>query len=212
MDIAIIGAGNVGGALAAAASRAGHDVAITASSRKSAEETAGRAGARVAGSNREAAEAAEVVILAVPLQAIDEVLGEIGEAIDGKIVVDVTNRMDMENPASVIDGSSNAETIQSRAPGARVVKAFNYALAARQAEPAVGGEPLDGFVAGDDQEAKGKVLDLVESLGFRPIDAGPLAMARALEAMAVLNTSLNMGNDWSWQSGWKLVGPLGSDG
>jgi NADPH-dependent F420 reductase len=212
MDIAIIGAGNVGGALAAAASRAGHQVVITAASRDSAEETAARAGARVAGSNREAAEAAEVVILAVPFDAIDEILGEAGDAIDGKVVVDVTNRMDMEDPASVIDGGSNAETIQSRAPEARVVKAFNYALASRQADPSLGGEPLDGFVAGDDQEAKAKVLDLVESIGFRPIDAGSLAMSRALEAMAVLNMSLNMGNDWSWQSGWKLVGPLGSEG
>ena len=52
--------------------------------------------------------------------------------------------------------------------------------------------------------------DLVQSLGFRPIDAGPLAMARALEGMGLLNIALNMKNDWPWQSAWKLVGPTGA--
>jgi predicted dinucleotide-binding enzyme len=68
---------------------------------------------------------------------------------------------------------------------------------------------LDGFVAGDDPGAKRQVLDLVQSLGFRPIDTGPLTMSRALEAMGMLNISLNMKNDWPWQTGWKLVGPTG---
>ena len=71
------------------------------------------------------------------------------------------------------------------------------------------GVTLDGFVAGDDVGAKQAALSLVESLGFRPIDAGPLAMARALEGMGTLNISLNMANDWPWQTGWKLVGPTG---
>ena len=66
------------------------------------------------------------------------------------------------------------------------------------------------FVAGDDVDAKAAVLDLVRSIGFRPIDAGPLAMARALEAMAVLNMMLQIRNNWPWQAGWKLVGPTGN--
>ncbi len=53
------------------------------------------------------------------------------------------------------------------------------------------------------------VLDLVKGIGFNPIDAGPLAMARTLEAMAFLNISLQARNNWSWQAGWKLVGPEG---
>jgi predicted dinucleotide-binding enzyme len=95
------------------------------------------------------------------------------------------------------------------APNARVVKAFNTILAAHQAAPDIDGIQLDGFVAGDDGAAKKKVLELVTSLGFRPIDAGPLAMARALEGMGTLNISLNMTNGWPWQSGWKLLGPTG---
>jgi 8-hydroxy-5-deazaflavin:NADPH oxidoreductase len=95
------------------------------------------------------------------------------------------------------------------APSAKVIKAFNTIFAAHQVDPLIDGIQLDGFVAGDDGGAKGRVLELVGTLGFRPIDAGPLAMARALEAMAVLNIQLNMGNGWPWQTGWKLLGPTG---
>jgi len=61
------------------------------------------------------------------------------------------------------------------------------------------------FVAGDNDAAKSTVLDLAESIGFQPIDAGPLTAARFLETMAWLNIALNVANGWSWQTGWKLV-------
>ena len=51
------------------------------------------------------------------------------------------------------------------------------------------------------------MLDLLETTGFRPIDAGPPSVARYLEGMAFLNIALDARNGWSWQSGWKLVGP-----
>lgn len=53
------------------------------------------------------------------------------------------------------------------------------------------------------------VLELVSSIGLRPIDVGGLGMARVLEAMATLNIVLQIRNDWSWQTGWKLLGPTG---
>ncbi len=91
--------------------------------------------------------------------------------------------------------------------GARVVKAFNTQFAARQADPTVSGLRVDGFVAADDEEAKATVLGLVEAIGFNPVDAGELAKARELEALAWLNITLQMRHGWSWQAGWKLVGP-----
>ena len=209
MDIAIIGAGNVGTALAGSFTRAGHPVTIAASTKESAEETAAQTGARAAATKVAAVEEADVVVLAVPYPALEEVLGDVGEAVDGKVVVDVTNRFNHEDPAASLDGTSAAEQIQARVPGARVVKAFNTVFASRQAEPIVDGKPLDGFVAGDDEGAKKTVLQLAESIGFRPIDAGPLGMARALEAMGVLIIGLQMWHNWSWQNGWKLIGPLG---
>ena len=106
----------------------------------------------------------------------------------------------------VVDGTSNAEQIQARIPGAKVVKAFNTVFAARQADPQVDGTPIDGFVAGTDEGAKREMLQLVESMGMRPVDAGPLEVARILEAMGALNIWLNM-RGGSWQNAWKLLEP-----
>jgi 8-hydroxy-5-deazaflavin:NADPH oxidoreductase len=207
MDIAIIGAGNVGKALAKSGVRAGHKVTISAANPQNADEAAKETGAKSAPSNVEAVKAADVVIIAVPYAKLGEVFRGLGSSVDGKVVVDATNHIDTQNPAEVLGALSNAEEIQKRHPQVRVVKAFNYAFASRMAEPSMNGVRLDGFVAGDDQTAKDKVLELVESIGFRPVDAGPLVMARVLEGMALLSVTLQIRHGWPWQNGWKLVGP-----
>ena len=86
------------------------------------------------------------------------------------------------------------------------MKAFNTAFASRQANPQVSGIAPDGFVAGDDAAAKQTVLAVVESVGFRPVDAGSLASARTLEGMAWLNIQRNLAGG-TWQDAWVLVGP-----
>ena len=209
MNIAIIGAGNVGKALTGSAIRAGHSVTVSSKNGESARALAEATGARAAASNREAVEGADVVVLAIPYGAVDEVLGEMGAALAGKVLVDATNPIKPDYSGLATNGASGAEGIQGKAPGARVVKAFNTAFAARQADPEVGGLRADGYVAGDDEDAKATVLELVEAIGFNPVDAGGLAMARYLEGMAWLNISLQMKNGWTWQAGWKLVGPEG---
>ena len=90
-----------------------------------------------------------------------------------------------------------------------MVKAFNTVFASRLNDPVIDGIPLDGFYAGDDVLAKQVVADLLADMGFRPIDTGDLLTARALELMAVLNIMLNARGGWPWQSGWKLLGPMG---
>ena len=207
MEIAIIGAGNVGKALAGSAVRAGHGVTVSASRPGSAKETAEATGAQAAGSNREAAKGAEVVILAVPHGIVEEMTRELGDALDGKVVVDVTNQMNDAMTTVAEEGRSVAERIKSVAPNARVTKAFNYSFAHRMAGPIGDGTPIDGFVAGDDSEAKAKVLELAESIGYRPIDAGPLVTARSLEHLGALIVGINARNKGSWQNGWKLIGP-----
>lgn len=207
MNIAIIGAGNVGKALARSALKAGHSVTLSAKTAEHAAEAAKATGAKAARSNNEAVTQAEIVIVAVPYDKLGEVFRELGSAVDGKVVIDATNHVDMENPANVFSGPSNAEEIQTRHPKVRVVKAFNYAFASRMADPTANGVKLDGFVAGDDQAAKDKALELVGSIGFRPVDAGALVMARVLEGMAFLNITMQIRNGWPWQNGWKLVGP-----
>ena len=104
------------------------------------------------------------------------------------MLVDATNPIKPDYSGLATNGTSGAEEIQAKAPGARVVKAFNTAFAARQTDPKVaGGLRVDGYVAGDDEDAKATVLGLVEAIGFNPVDAGGLAMARYLEGMAWLN-------------------------
>lgn len=206
MRVAIIGAGNVGGALARAISGAGHDVVVTARSAEKVDALVRELGVDGADSNLEAVRGADVVVLAAYFDGIEEILAEVGDALDGKIVIDTSNpvKPDMSGPR--FEGSSGAEEIQRRVPGARVVKAFNTIFASQQADPVVDGVPLDGLVAGDDAEAKEVVRELLAAIGYRPIDAGALSAARYLEAMGFLNISLNIANGWPWQSSWKLVG------
>jgi len=207
MNIAIIGSGNVGGALAKSSVKAGHTVTLTSKDPAHAEAKAKDTGARAVRSAQEAVKGAEVVILAIPYTAVDAVLGALGHALAGKVLIDVTNRMKPQAIGESVDGSSAAEQIHRTVPKAKVAKAFNHVLASRQADPKVDGLVLDGFVAADDADAKAKTLALVGSIGLRPIDAGPLTMARALEALAILNIALQIQHGWPWQSGWKLLGP-----
>jgi 8-hydroxy-5-deazaflavin:NADPH oxidoreductase len=72
------------------------------------------------------------------------------------------------------------------------------------------GSRADGYVAGNDADAKAQVPQLVESIGFRPVDAGDLYMARVLEGMALLNMTLQMRTNGSWQSAWQLTEPAGA--
>jgi 8-hydroxy-5-deazaflavin:NADPH oxidoreductase len=209
MRIAIVGAGNVGKALSAAAVAAGHDVAVSATSRESAEDAAAAAGARAAADNADAVNGAEVVVLAVPHAAVAAVAEELGSALAGKVVVDTSNPVNDTYRDLVTVGTSSAEELQRQLPEASVIKAFNTNFASRHGNPTEGGAPLDAFIAGDDAKAKAKVGEFASSLGYRVIDAGELRMARSLEEMAFLNIKLNASNEWSWQSGWKLVGPTG---
>ncbi len=203
MDIAIIGAGNVGTALAGALARAGHRVTISAKTEGHAAEVAQATGTGAANSNKDAIAGSDVVIFAVPGTAFDDLVTELGHDLAGKVVVDVSNR---PTPDASGAGTSAAEELQAQLPDASVVKAFNTAFATRQADPTVDGVSADGFVAGEDGDAKDQVLRIVESIGFRPVDAGSLAAARTLEGMAWLNISRNM-QGGTWQDAWVLLGP-----
>lgn len=213
MQVAIIGAGNVGTALATSLVRAGHDVVITSRDAEDAARAASASGARAAATSRTSVEGADIVIPAVYAASFADVAAEIADAVAGRIVVDVSNRIAFGASGPVIDtASSNAEILADLLPAAHVVKAFNTLFATNQVDPVVDGVELDGFVAGDDATAKATVLELVRSIGLRPVDVGPLVRARQLEGLAFLNMALNIANDGSWQSGWKLVGaPVPSD-
>ncbi len=207
MRVAIIGVGNVGKALGAAAVAAGHSVVLTASDPAHAAAAAESVGATAAGSNTEAVQGADLVVLAVPGSAVGAVATEIADAVGSGVVVDSTNPLNATYSDLDIAGVSGAADLQAALPQAKVVKAFNTVFASRYAAPTEAGEALDLYIAGDDAAAKSTVAELGASLGFRPLDVGGLRMARSLEELAFLNITLNAGNGWVWQTGWRLVGP-----
>ncbi|TAN20198.1 MAG: NADP oxidoreductase [Actinomycetota bacterium] len=165
MKIAIIGAGNVGGALAKAAIAGGHEVAISASSPEVAAQAAQAAGATAARSNAEVVANADIVILAVPYAAVQAIAQELGDALTEKIVVDSTNPLDETGRDLLTSGISAAEGLQAQLPGTKVVKAFNTIFAGRHARPSEEGRQLDAFIASDDADAKAKVGEFARSLG-----------------------------------------------
>jgi len=201
MKVAIIGAGNVGKALASSITRAGHEVIISARTPSSAQQAATAVGVQAATSNTDAVDQADVVILAVPYAGGRQVADEIRDAVTGKTIVDVTNPLKPDYSGLATEGTSAAEELQQRLPAASVVKAFNTIFATNQASPTT---DIDGYVAGDDAKAKQVVISLVESIGFAPVDVGGLSASRHLEGMAFLNIGLNAANGWSWTSAWKL--------
>jgi len=176
--IGIIGAGNVGKALARGLQRAGHEVRPVGNDE---------------GAVRETAAWADDVILAVPYRAIDDAVREAGEALDGKTLIDATNALDKDMNLAVGFTTSGAEELQRKVPKAKVVKAFNTVFAEHMDTGRLHDEPLTAFVAGDDSAAKREAMELARDIGFDPVDAGPLKNARLIEPLAYLNIQLGYG-------------------
>ncbi|WP_406490140.1 NADPH-dependent F420 reductase [Streptomyces phaeochromogenes] len=190
-SISIIGLGNMAGALADRALAGGNAVEIIGRDPAKAKELAGALGGATVGTAG-AAPAGDIVVLAVPYAGAAALVSEYGDALQGKVIIDITNPISPDFQGFVTpDGSSGAQEIAKAAPaGAHVVKAFNtlfsHVLAAGPAE----GRLLDVFIAGDDAQAKMRVSAFIESLGLRPMDTGQLAMARTLENVALLQLGL----------------------
>jgi NADPH-dependent F420 reductase len=207
MKIAIIGTGNVGKALGTSFTRAGHDVTYAAQDATKTQRVATELGGRAAASASVAAAGADVVVLAVPYTAAANVAREISGQTSGKVVIDVTNPLKADySGLSTEGGPSGAERIADVAGAANVVKAFNTVFASVQANPRINGQPADALIAGDDEAAKATVAELVSSIGMRPIDAGALAAAHELEALAWLNIALQLRTGGNWSSSFVLLG------
>ena len=186
MHIAVIGGGGVGETLARAWTRRGHTVAFGVRDPRSdkSKKLASASGIAVK-TNRDAAAASQVVVLATPWQATREAVRSCGD-LAGKIVIDCTNPLNADfTGLAVGHTTSGAEQVASWASGARVFKAMNQIGSNLMDDPKLpGGQPVM-FVAGG-QEGKAEVMDLVRELGFDTVDAGDLAIERLLEPYAML--------------------------
>jgi 8-hydroxy-5-deazaflavin:NADPH oxidoreductase len=190
-SISIIGLGNMASALAGRALAGGNAVEIIGRDPVKAKELAAALGGASVGTAG-SAPAGDIVILAVPYASAAAVVGDYGDALHGKVIVDITNPVTPDFKGFVTpEGSSGAQEIAKAAtPGAHVVKAFNTLFSNVLAAGSSEGRPLDVFIAGDDAQAKARVSVFIESLGLRPMDAGQLLMARALENAGLLELGL----------------------
>src|SRR4051794_6345148 len=186
MKITVIGSGNMGAGLATQIAKAGHAVTITSRNATKAQDVARATGATFKGTN--AADGADVVIVAVPYDNAVAALREAGD-LTGKVVIDISNPLTADYMGLTIGhDTSAAEEIQKAFPKAKVVKAFNTVFASILGTgPELRGEVAPVYVAGDDAAAKETVKSLVESTRFVAIDAGGLKNARYLEPLAGLS-------------------------
>jgi 8-hydroxy-5-deazaflavin:NADPH oxidoreductase len=184
MNITIVGSGNVGRALGAGWSKAGHRVSFAMreiDGGKAAELKAhnfavmGRAGA---------ASGADIIVLAIPWIAVEDTIASLGP-LGGKVLIDCTDPLRNTRQLAVGFDDSGGETV-ARLSGARVVKAFSTTGAANMADSRYPNGKLMMAVAGDDAAAKHTVMSLAADLGFDPVDTGPLTMCRYLEPLAMI--------------------------
>jgi 8-hydroxy-5-deazaflavin:NADPH oxidoreductase len=187
-SISIIGLGNMARAIGARAVASGDAVEVIGRDAARAAELAASLGGGATAGVFGAVPAGDIVILAVPYASAAPLAGQYGDALAGKIIVDIANTFNADaTELGTPPGTSAAEEVAKAAPAsASVVKAFNTVFGHVLAQ----GRALDVLIAGDDAAAKASVSAFIESLGLRPLDTGPLRMARVLEQAGLLMMGL----------------------
>lgn len=181
MNISFIGAGNVASNLGNLFTSAGHSVRFGTHHPQNEQLSV-----------TEAISFGEVVCFAIPFSAMKEVLKENRENLKGKIVVDITNAINISDWSPVFLGeNSGGEQTASLLPESKVVKAFNTIFAdAMKLDKQFDGQKLTAFIASDDPEAASTVKKLADDAGFNGFVVGGIKNARHLEAMAHLNIAV----------------------
>ena len=194
MNITIIGPGNMGRAIGTRALAGGHSVTFVGRTPESAQEAADEVRAsvqqgEVSATTLEDVQPGDVVVLALWYGTNIEVAKQLGDKLKGKTVVDIANPVNSTYDALVTAPDSSSAEDVARAVGSetKVVKAFNTTYAGTLREGQVSGQPLDVFIAGNDEAAKNQVAQLAEDAGLRPVDVGPLSRARQIEGMQLLH-------------------------
>lgn len=204
-SVTIIGSGNMAQGIAAVAAKAGASVQIVGRDAAKATDAAQAVG----GTSGTVGDAltGDIVVLAVPFGAIDDVAATYAGALAGKTVVDITNPVNFETFDGLVvpADASASQAIAAALPGARVVKAFNTNFAATLSAGTVGGQPVTVLVAGDDADSKQSVVNLVNAGGLTGVDAGPLRRARELESIGFLQMTLAAGEAIGWDGGFQLA-------
>lgn len=213
MNVTVVGAGNMGRGLGHMLVRGGHTVTVVdrdpEEAGRLAEELRGvaRGGATVEAEAPGAGVRGEVVILALYYPSTLEAARELGGELEDKLVVDIANPVNQTfDGLATESGTSAAEELARAVPaGARVVKAFNTTFAGTLVEGQVAGQPLDLFIAGDEEEAKEIVAQLARDGGLRALDVGPLERARYLEGFGFLHMMVQQRLGAGFASAVKII-------
>lgn len=180
--ISIIGAGNMAAAIGTRAVKHGHTVELMSRDSAKAQALADQIGDGVTVGTFGARPAGDIVIVAVLYGGVVGAVASYGDALAGKILVDISNPFNAD-ASGLVTTSSAAQEIAATAPeSAHVVKALNTIFGHVLAK----GTPLDAFIAGDSAEAKATVAAFLESLELRTLDAGGLQAASILESAGLL--------------------------
>lgn len=192
MKVTIIGAGNMGRGIGKRAVAGGNEVEIVDRNPEDARSLADELGDLATAVEPDGEIGGELVVLAVYYGSIAEAVEQYRHWLQGKVVVEISIPLDWESMDGFVippDTSAAEETQKLLPAGTPVVKAFNSNFARTLDSGEKNGTPLDVFIAGDDEAAKGKVASLVEGGGMRPVDVGPLRRARQMEHAAFLQIS-----------------------
>jgi predicted dinucleotide-binding enzyme len=203
MRLGIIGAGHVGGTLGRLLESQGHDVRFGV--RDPDKQAAGGLPRTRSGTVAEVAAFGDVIVLAIPWDAVRDALATAGP-LTGKTVIDCVNPLLPDLSGLALGTTTSAgEEIAKLIPSAKVVKCFNTLGAGNFANPEFGDQKASMFFAGDDAGAKLTVAELGNQLGFDMIDAGPLSQSRWLEALAILWITMAYKYGGSQRSAFKLL-------
>lgn len=210
MQVTIIGTGNMAKGIATRLVSGGHQVTIHAKDMDKGKALVELLKQVKDGADVSVAEigsdTADIIIPAIHYPLFTEIAKQYND-FDGKTVVDMTNPVDFDTFELIPEpGQSGAQEIAQSLPAATIVKAFNTTLAGALEAGTVDSQTLDVFLAGDNEDAKKTVSELVKSSDMRPIDVGPLANSRHLEGFGLIQMAVQDQIGTNWMSGLKFIG------
>jgi 8-hydroxy-5-deazaflavin:NADPH oxidoreductase len=196
ISISIIGTGNMARTIGALAVAGGHTVEVLGRDQAKAADLAKALGGGATTGEWGAVPAGDIVIVAVLYAGVVPVVAQYGDALAGKVIVDISNPFNSEVDGLAIreDTSVAQEAARAAPASASVVKAFNTVFGHVLEK----GRPLDVFIAGDNAQAKAALEAFIESLGLRPLDVGGLKMAHWLEGAGLVVMGLARHGVGNW--------------
>ncbi len=202
LNIAVLGAGHIGGTIGRKWAEAGHNVSFGVTDPDGPKSQALRAelGDKVTiGSAADALAAGDIILVAMPGVAIDQIVAEYATSLDGKVIIDAANKMGTGGPPNSL------ATFQARTPNARVYRAFNTLGWENFVNPVINGLQADLFFCGPDGEDRKTVEQLISDVGLRPIWVGGLEEIERIDALLGLWFTLAAGRGYGRRLAFKLL-------